>query len=456
MKLIDELYVLPDGGQFILYAPLKRVILVANRSLVFVLARIRAGLEVPRDDESARWICELERLGLINSVESFPPSLSSPEEAYAPTNVTFLPTSDCNLRCIYCYADAGTAQKYLEIDVAKAGLEFVFANAATKGVPKVHIGFLGGGEPFLAWDFVVKIVAHGRRLAQSSGIEAYFTGVTNGVLPSSRAKWITQNFQYLNISLDGTRAIQNEQRPAKDGKGSFDTVVRTLGILNDSGFRYALRTTVSSRSVSELPAIAEFFSKELKAPKIQFEPLFACGRCKTQKDLAPDPDAFVEAFKDALAVIDPAQTEMLCSVLRIDVLSPSFCGALADNFYITPDGHVTSCTEVSSADDPLAQTFFIGRYEHGHGFVFFDERRNVLQARTVNNLEQCRYCLAKWHCAGGCAVKAAHEGSICTTSPAANCKIARALTEHSVRSLARGHRISPRIDVGSITWAERR
>jgi len=456
VKLIDELYVLPDGGQFILYAPLKRVILVANRSLLILLAKIRAGMEPPSDAESARWICELERLGLINSVEPFPPSLSSPEEAYAPTNLTFLPTSDCNLRCIYCYADAGVAEKYMDIDVAKAGLEFVFANAATKGVSKVHIGFLGGGEPFLAWDFVVETVAYARRLAERSGIEAYFTGVTNGVLSPSRAQWIARNFQYLNISIDGTKAIQNEQRPAKDGKGSFDIVVRTLGVLNDSGFRYALRTTVSSRSVTKLPAIAEFFSKELKAPRIQFEPLFACGRCRTQKDLAPDPDAFVENFKKALAVIDPAQTEMLCSVLRIDVLSPTFCGAMADNFYITPDGHVTSCTEVSSADDPLAQTFFIGRYEPGQGFVFFDERRNVLKARTVNSLEHCKFCLAKWHCAGGCAVKAAQEGNICTTTPAANCKIARDLTEHSVRTLARGHRMSPRIDVESITWTERR
>jgi uncharacterized protein len=456
VKLIEELYVLPDDGQFILYAPLKRLILVTNRSLLSLLARIRAGLDPPGDAESTRWIGELERLGLINSVESFPPALSSPEGMYAPPNVTFLPTSDCNLRCIYCYADAGTAQKYLDIDVAKAGLEFVFANATTKGVPKVHVGFLGGGEPFLAWNFVVEIVEYGRRLAQRFGIEAYFTGVTNGVLSPTRAQWIARNFQYLNISIDGPKAIQNEQRPAKDGKGSFDTVVRTLGILNDSGFRYALRTTVSSRSVSELPAIAGFFSKELKAPRIQFEPLFACGRCRTQKDLAPDTDAFVESFKNALAVIDPAQTEMLCSVLRIDVLSPTFCGALADNFYITPDGHVTSCTEVSSADDPLAQIFFIGRYEPGHGFIFFEERRNVLQARTVNNLEQCKCCIAKWHCAGGCAVKAAQEGSICTTRPTANCKIARDLTEHSVRTLARGHRMSPRIDVESITWTGRR
>lgn len=456
MKLIDELYVLPDGRQFILYAPLKRTILVANRSLLSLLARIRAGLDLPRDAESTRWIRELERLGLINSVESLPPTMNSPDEAYAPTNVTFLPTSDCNLRCVYCYADSGTTKKYLSADIAKAGLDLVFENAARKRASKVHVGFLGGGEPFLAWDFVVEVVDYGRGLADRLGIEAYFTGVTNGVLSTARAQWITRNFQYLNISIDGTKAIQDEHRPAKGGKGSYDAVVGTVRIMNDAGFRYALRTTVSSRSVSELPAITEFFSKELKAPRIQFEPLFACGRCKTQKDLAPDPASFVEGFKKALAVVDPTKTEVLCSVLRVDVLSPTFCGALADNFYITPDAHVTSCTEVSSVDDPLAKVFFIGKYESGRGFIFFQDRRDVLQSRTVGNLKQCKCCIAKWHCAGGCAVKAAHEGDLYATAAVANCKIARELTENSVRTLARGQRMSPRIEVESIRWAERR
>jgi uncharacterized protein len=434
MKVIEELYALPDKGEYILYAPLKHTILRVNRDVIALILKIKNGEELPAHEQTIRVVDGLRRLKIIDSEASAP--FDSDSNEYKPTSVTFLPTSDCNLKCIYCYADSGMLSKYLPLHVARAAIDFVFDNARHKNVPEVQIGFLGGGEPFLAWQFVKEIFEYGQRKSDEFQIPTYFTGVTNGMLSTKQTLWISKHFQYLNVSVDGTQAIHDEHRPTKSNKGSFETVLRTLQTLNEQGFRYGVRSTISSLSVDSMTSIVKFFT-ELGISKIHFEPLFACGRCRTNNELAPAPKLFIDNFVRCLSIVQSTNTDLLCSAIRMDTLSTTFCGALNNNFYITPEGYVTSCTEVSLADEPLSSTFFIGKYDQAHkGFVFWDKRRELLTSRTVLNMPKCGKCIAKWHCAGACPVKAAYEGDLFDATGLANCQIARELTEYHVRRLA--------------------
>jgi uncharacterized protein len=438
MNVISEIYVLPDSGQYILYAPLKRVLLRVNASVVGLLQAVRQGRELPDTAETAQVVDRLRAVGVIDADESYPPDHSADGD-FRPTRVTLLPTSDCNLRCIYCYADSGTTSQLMSLDVAKAAVDLICANAKDKDIHEVPVGFLGGGEPFLAWEFVQQVLAYTRTETKRLGLAPYFTAVTNGMLTEAQVRWIIENFQYLNVSLDGDRAIQDQHRPTRDGHGSYGTVEKTVRLLSEADFKFAIRATVSSLSVGRLVPIIEWFTGELGVKRIQLEPLFACGRCRSNSQLAPAPDAFVENFKACIAVAHAAGAEVLCSGIRMDTLSSTFCGALTDNFYVTPAGYVTSCTEVSSPTEALADVFFIGRYDpDASGFVFWEERRRFLAKRSVLNMNGCGGCIAKWHCAGGCAAKAAHSGNIFDATPLDTCRIARDLTEHSIRGAAEG------------------
>jgi len=450
MKIIEELCVLPDGDNYILYAPLRRTILRVNQDVVALLLKIKAGKELPKDELTLRAIENLRSLKIIDSEDSFPVDVTSNNE-YKPTNVTFLPTSDCNLKCIYCYADSGTLSKYLSVHIAKAAIDFVFHNARERNIPKVQIGFLGGGEPFLAWRFVKDIFEYSHSKSDEFDISTYFTGVTNGMLSREQTLWISKNFQYLNVSVDGTQAVHDKHRPTKSNKGSFERVLKTLTTLNDQGFRYGVRSTISSLSVDYMTSIVEFFA-ELGVSRIHFEPLFACGRCRTNSKLAPAPKVFIDNFIKCLSIAQSTETDLFCSAIRLDTLSSTFCGALNNNFYITPEGYVTSCTEVSLVDEPLSSTFFIGKYDQSaKGFVFWDNRRNLLTSRTVLNMPKCSKCIAKWHCAGACPVKAAYEGDLFDATRLANCEIARELTEYHIRTLASGEaNYLPRVHSQSI------
>ena len=100
MKVISEIYVLPDSGQYILYAPLKRVLLRVNASVIGLLRALRQGRDPPDDPETAQVVDRLKAVGVIDADESYPPDHGADDD-FRPTRVTFLPTSDCNLRCVY-------------------------------------------------------------------------------------------------------------------------------------------------------------------------------------------------------------------------------------------------------------------------------------------------------------------------------------------------------------------
>ena len=437
MELINELYLLPEGEQYILYAPLIHTILKVNKSLVALLNKIKQGDTIPEDKSTLTVLENLRKLGIIDGKDRYPQD-PNPNDEYLPTSVTFLPTSDCNLKCIYCYANSGTHKKYLPVHIGKAAIDFICKNAKTKGTENIQIGFLGGGEPFLAWDFVTEIYEYTKTIAKRHGLSTFFTGVTNGVLSQKKVLWIRDHFQFLNVSLDGLKPIHDKQRPTKNGNSSYGKVISTISLLNEASFEYSIRTTVSDISVKSLPSIVDFFAKELCAKKIHLEPLFSCGRCRTNSDLVPNPKVFAEEIKKCYPIAASHNTELLCSCARLDNLSSTYCGALVENFYITPDGFVTACTEVSSDTEPLSSTFLIGKYDQTlNKFKIWNDKRHSLMSRTVNSLDKCKQCISKWHCSGGCPVKA-YKGDVFNDVDIAGCVIARELTEYHVRLLAKG------------------
>jgi len=446
IKLIEELYVIPDKKHFIVYAPLKRKILQVNKEFVKLLDKIRNQKAALFGADERMCIESLKNLDFINASEDYPENTFGTTE-YSPTSVTFLPTSNCNLQCIYCYSNSNLESENLSIDVAFKAIDLIIENALKQQLTQIQIGFLGGGEPFLEWDFVTTIIRYAQLEAKKNDLSTYFTGVTNGVLSEKKIDFIIKNFNYLNISIDGTKEIQNIQRPKKNRKESFESVVRTIYRLNEVGFKFGTRSTISSMSVNNMIDIVKFLNNDLHVKKIHFEPLHPCGRAKMKLNLAPDPLLFIANFKKCLSITSKSKSELFCSAIRLDTLTSRFCGALNQNFYVVPNGYVTACTEVSSIDDHLSEIFFIGRFDTENGKFVFDEKKiRALSERKVTNIPCCSECIAKWHCAGACPVKGVLAGNLYDPSATINCLISKELTEFYIKSIANGKKgLSPRI-----------
>ncbi len=435
-----DLFSLPyKEGLRILYAPRKGFLCSVNAPLIDLLAALPALDTDKMSAEQRAALAYLAERGVLNG-EPEPPLGSSAPDRFSPATTTLFPTNQCNLRCRYCYASAGEhTPLFMEWRYAVAAIDRIIENAMEKGLPAVQLGFHGGGEPLLPWQFIRRIVTYAEERCEKAGLRLVVYAATNGLLSERQLEWITTHFQSLNISFDGLPDVQDVHRPLQNGRGSFEFVDRTLRFLDEQGFRYGVRSTISALNIDRMEESLDFIAQHYKVRQVHFEPLFFCGRCRTRDDLNPDMKRFSENFRRCEERAADLAIRLAYSGCRIETLTNAFCGVSKDNFSVTPDGHITACYETTSEDDPKSETFFFGRIT-GEGRVEIDEtRRRFLHSLKVENLSYCADCFAKWHCAGDCVAKLYHTDY---AGPRGHdrCELNRELTAHRLIALLEGTR----------------
>lgn len=427
-RITTEIFSIPHGDNFIVYAPLKSLVFLVSPGVVRLIEK--AASETLSNDE-LEMLKPFTELGIIDGEEALFCLPEATTEAFLPAHVALFPTNQCNLRCIYCYGSGGSNKKTeLSAEIAKAAIEFVVENAMQLRSPSFGVSFHGAGEPTLAWDLFVETVEHIREIAKTRNLEPVLHLTTNGIIPEDKLKWIAGKFQIINISFDGPGHIQDRQRPLANGEGSFAQVMRTFNVLDQLGFPYCIRTTVTNASVKFMSRTIEFLADNCNPKSIRFEPVYYCGRCLSTEVSPPLPDDFIEGYRAAMVIAMKRQIKMSYSGARTSSLTTSFCRASIDSFCITPEGHITACHEVCSLEHPMSRVFFYGKWSPvTKAFELFPERLQYLRARTVKNVSFCKDCFCRYHCAGDCMVKAADQGDIFRINNNDRCRINQALTK---------------------------
>jgi uncharacterized protein len=410
LQVTCDLFSIPhQDGRQILYAPRLGFAGLANRDLVNLLARLEEVDADTLNDEQRAAIDSLQRQGILNGTAGRGSSAADEGGEFLPTQVTLFPSNECNLRCTYCYATAGEGNRQrMSMELAQGAIEALIRCVKKRGMRQITVGFHGGGEPLLHWRWVQAVVAFAEERARAEGLTASFHSATNGVLNERMLEWLRTHFSSLNISFDGLPEVQDRQRPLANGRGSFSFVDRTLRHLDKHNFPYAMRCTVSTHNLGRMEESVEFLARNYKVKSVQMEPLSECGRCATTGDVGPDLGEFAAAFERSRRVAAGHGIRLTYSGCDMHGLRSTFCGAVTDNFAVTPQGYITTCFEVAAPEDPRAGTFFIGRVTEAGELLMEEGRRSYLRGLKVENLDYCRDCFAKWHCAGDCLTKIGH------------------------------------------------
>lgn len=177
-----DVFVIPYEGVHIIYAPLRRLAFVANTSAVNTIALLKEeGIERPTE-EQATFIRFLEAIGLTGTTgDKTIAGLGLP--TYKPTEVTLFLTSQCNLRCVYCYARAGDLPAVrMSLETAKKGIDYVVANALELKKSWFGLNYHGGGEPTINHTVLIASHAYAKELASQLGLTLYSGIATNGVV----------------------------------------------------------------------------------------------------------------------------------------------------------------------------------------------------------------------------------------------------------------------------------
>jgi len=426
--LAPDVFAVPHGKGFLVYAPLAGRVIHANAKVVSQLrSYLETGDYTVINPEISRRLGGLEWLNARDVPQGRPP-----DAPFEPSQVTLFLSNRCNLRCVYCYADAGNGDvRRLPRRVAQAAIDLAAANAERMG-RQLAVGFHGGGEPTLEWSRMVDAVEYARQTEPARRRPPRFGLATNGVVGADRAQWIAENFTAVTLSLDGPPEIQDRLRPTRGGGPSFETVQRFSRILKEQGTPVVVRCTVTRDIVDQLPDLVDFFAETTGAHIIHFEPVFSAGRALGQVDLVPSPEVFVDRFAEAMDRAGDRGVRVRHSVSRLYAAYPSFCGCSHDPLNVTPDGDLTACFEVCDRSNERSEVFVFGSWDDQAGSFKIDhERLARLRKMTIHDRSMCQGCIAKWNCSGDCPAKWDHGAP-----DADRCKLNRELTrELLVRTL---------------------
>lgn len=314
-------------------------------------------------------------------------------------------TSQCNLRCEYCYYRVEHPGRELSLDTARA----LFEQAAALEVNQM---ILSGGEPMLH-SRILDLVRACREASQW-----HVKLVSNGTMPDGDVfDRVVELINDLQISIDGTDEATHD---AVRGKGSFSRAIRAFKRLHDtdSSTCRGIAFTPMTHNIDQIPELNKLGYQlaadylHLNHPKRPADPdrrmrLEASGFLGPdfqQRAVANFRRLFVNMLsdrKDAHGMryrplhLDAsfANTSSLINILHLDN-----CGAGITTLGFDPDGTAYPCAALT------------GRQECRLGQFPEQSLNELLQAgrawnRTIFSVDRdpvCGQCIYRYFCGGGC------------------------------------------------------
>ena len=144
--------------------------------------------------------------------------------------LVFWVTNDCNLNCTYCYEGQFKEKKYMSLDVAMHAVNLFLEYYNQINDSELIIRF-HGGEPLLnckAILYIQNMVSKNLKGELSYGI------TTNGCIQTEDAFNVLKSMDEINISIDGCKEINDLYRKDRNGKGTYDRVIKTVNWLKQN------------------------------------------------------------------------------------------------------------------------------------------------------------------------------------------------------------------------------
>ncbi|MGD2205444.1 MAG: radical SAM protein [Anaerolineae bacterium] len=325
---------------------------------------------------------------------------------FVPDFLGLIPTRGCNLACEYCgFLTHQESDRIMDLQLARDAIRWYMDQVVCSGLGTAEIHFFGG-EPFCA-DEVVDFAYHFARVkAAQVGCDVRFEVATNGTFDEDRCRWAANSLDSIILSLDGPDDIQNRHRPGRNGRPSFETVVRSAKILSQGEAELSFRTCVTAETVDRLPEIAAWLCREFRPAAVCFEPIQPTAPSQAAGLHPPQPWDFARNFIQSAQILEAHGVEAVYATSDIHTRRVSFCPVARDVAIVSADGTIDACYLLREDWEARGLDLRLGRVEHG-SVRLDDDAVPTIRDMNVWNKPLCTHCFCKWHCAGGCHVN--HE-----------------------------------------------
>ena len=300
---------------------------------------------------------------------------------------------DCNLACKYCFAEEGEyhgRRALMSYEVGKKALDFLIANSGTRR--NLEVDFFGG-EPLMNWQVVKDLVAYGREQEKLHDKHFRFTLTTNGVLLNDEVQeFVNKEMDNVVISLDGRKEVNDQMRPFRNGKGSYDLIVPKFQKLAESRNqeKYYIRGTFTRNNLDFSKDVEHF--ADLGFKQMSIEPVVGDDTEPYAIQKEDLPQIFEEYDKLAKFLIEREKSDLEggpCVSKRL-----SGCGSGTEYLAVTPWGDFYPCHQFVGQEE-----FLMGNVDEG---ITKPEIAEEFRGCSVYSKESCRTCFARFYCSGGC------------------------------------------------------
>ncbi|MGW1765213.1 radical SAM protein [Streptomyces sp. NPDC002073] len=333
-------------------------------------------------------------------------------------------TNVCNLACTYCFAEGGDYGRITEaMGEHSIAWIFDFIDANTAPGQRVRFEFFGG-EPLANFSVIEKICERARGIAERDGTEFVHRISTNLTLMPTGVEDLFRRFGFIvSVSLDGGREVQDANRPSKNGKGSYDRIVRNLRRLREAcgeDVTLVARMTIATAEPSLRDNVHDLWSLDL-FDYFQIYPGVYPVEQGTKVPIAltlgdrklSEPQGItyinhflqpgiVEQFKDFLVHYPELfaagnrfkgvlEYERTVQMVTEGATALAFCSGGRTYYTHSPDGSVSPCHRLVGDE-----SFDVGTGAEGI------TRPHPEWRRTVDEHPVCGGCWARYLCGGGC------------------------------------------------------
>ncbi|MGA2737414.1 MAG: radical SAM protein [Bryobacteraceae bacterium] len=323
-------------------------------------------------------------------------------------------TSACNYGCTYCY-DYESDESAARLDLSAA------MNAVSQALAIANPGLqviFHGGEPFLVFDRILKIVTAAKQEAAFLGKEIVFQGQTNlSLLTEETVRASEAAGIHWGFSLDGP-PDSNALRVLKNGQGTFErfeTAYRRF-----PGFVRSCRAmaTITSANHGKLLELSRFF-QSYGLPGWDWSLFQAIGRGRALR-VDIDRDVLIASWNELLDAVadgefDGYAVSPVLKYLDNFILGPGRhmclrreCGAARDLVSISANGQIEAC-DCIDPHGPLAHL--------GHlGSTTLEAARNSPTAERIRSRDithgKCGSCIWLAVCGGTCLARSPGLGDV--------------------------------------------
>ena len=340
-------------------------------------------------------------------------------------------SNDCNLRCLYCYAEGGAygaprGRMPEEVALASAAraVEF-FGSIGT-------VQFFGG-EPLLNVPVIDRVCRWFEEQAAAGVIDKLprFGIVTNGTLLTEEAAAVLNRHNIAStVSLDGPRDVTDALR----GEGTFDAVAAYVARMSGEGRIVDIESTFTKLHLDtgyDLPVVMEFLREEFGAREVHIPWV----SLPPGHPLAIDEDELVASYtagtRLSLQSMADGRPVILSLVKRMmDALSkhaPSqvYCPAGVNTLAVATDGWWYPCFMFVGRSDLRMFNAATGEGEDGQ----VEQVSQLIRTANDGSLQPCADCWARGLCSGCLGADLASTGDLLQK---AGCEVRRAMAREVV------------------------